>query len=89
MRRTGIFAKLTLKDRDPPFFGGDVNGLVGDAFVDNPDGCIAGSPGVEGGPYGVGPERGREYSQGAGTPKGNLGNASGRGRTLKLRDDAF
>ena len=58
MRRTGIFAKLTLKDQDPPFFGGDVNGLAGDAFVDNPDGCIAGSPGVEGGPLWGGPGAG-------------------------------
>ena len=57
-----------------------------DPTVDNPDGCVT-AFGL--GPYEVGPERGREFSQGAGTPKGNLGNASGKGRTLKLKDDAF
>jgi hypothetical protein len=54
--------------------------------VDNPDGVVQ-AFGL--GPYEVGPERSREFSQGAGTPKGNIGNASGRGRTMKLKDDAF
>jgi hypothetical protein len=70
-----------------PFLGAIPTGLA-EPMVDNPDGVVTANS-IDGGPYGVGPERGREFSQGAGTPKGNLGNASGRGRTIKLKDDAF
>ena len=67
-----------------PFLSAIPKGLL-EPMVDNPDGVVQ-AFGL--GPYEVGPDRGREFSQGAGTPKGT-GNASGKGRTMRLKDDAF
>jgi hypothetical protein len=88
MKRSGLYARLNLRDQDTfldiyPPGEADVNGEL---RVDNPDGVpTSGEVWGGGGPYDIGPERGREYSQGAGTPKGNLGNASGMGKTMTLK----
>jgi hypothetical protein len=83
VRRMGLFAYTKVMDPEVPFLGRVPTGEADELRVDNPDGCVTAN-GIEGGPYGVGPDRGREYSQGMGTPKGNLGNASGRGQTMTL-----
>lgn len=77
-----------LPKKSNPIFGRD----AGDAFltegagtafaVDNPDGVFTDQYGL--GPYADGGPKGREYSQGAGTPKTG-GNASGRGKTITLK----
>ena len=84
-KRTGLFANPYFKTSDPP-----------DPFLamipevecrfDNPDGCV-GPFGLEGGPYEPGQSEGRTYSQGAGTEKGNRGNASGKPQTMRLKGD--
>jgi hypothetical protein len=79
--RTGLFARLNLRDQDT-FLDIMPSDETGELRVDNPDGVVQ-AFGL--GPYAVGPERGREYSEGAGTRKGNLGNASGQGRTMRLK----
>ena len=84
VRRMGLFAYLKVEDPEVPFLGKFPAGEADELRVDNPDGCITANS-IDGGPYGVGPERGREYSQGAGTRKGGLGNASGDGQTMTLK----
>lgn len=51
--------------------------------VDNPDGVFLDRHSI--GPYQVANPKGREYSQGAGTIKGPGGNASGYGRTMRVK----
>lgn len=53
----------------------------GPLVVDNADGVVQ-AYGL--GPYEVGDPKGREYSQGAGTPKTG-GNAGGRGQTMRVK----
>ena len=88
MKRSGLFARTQpMRDQDTfldiiPRGEADVNGEL---RVDNPDGCVtSGEVWGGGGPYDIGPERGREFSQGAGTIKGPTGNASGFGKTMTL-----
>lgn len=84
MKKSGLFAYTKVMDPEMPFLSRLDSAEVGELRVDNPDGVVTANS-IDGGPYGVGPERGREYSQGAGTEKGNLGNASGRGQTMTLK----
>ena len=49
--------------------------------VDNPDGVVS-AYGL--GAYARGNTNNRDFSQGAGTEKGNVGNASGRGKNMKV-----
>lgn len=53
----------------------------GPLVVDNADGPVQ-AYGL--GPYEVGDPKGREFSQGAGTPKTG-GNAGGRGQTVRVK----
>lgn len=78
--RQGLFAG---SNGDPmvPFLGAFP---AGDLVVDTPDGVHTDPFGL--GPYADGGPKGREYSQGAGTPKTG-GNASGRGKTITLKGD--
>lgn len=54
----------------------------GPLVVDNPDGVVT-AFGL--GPYEVGGPKGRIDSQGAGTAKGNVGNASGMGKSMRVK----
>lgn len=83
MKKSGLFAYVKVMDPEVPFLSRSGAAEADELRVDNPDGVVTANS-IDGGPYGVGPERGREYSQGAGTEKGNLGNASGRGQTMTL-----
>ncbi len=54
----------------------------GDFHVDNPDGCVYPD---SLGAYATGNPKGRDFSQGAGTAKGGIGNASGIGKDVPVK----
>lgn len=82
-RKMGLFGYTKVMDPEVPFLGFSGASEADELRVDNPDGVVTANS-IDGGPYGVGPERGRVFSQGAGTEKGNLGADSGRGQTMTL-----
>ena len=77
-RNNPVFPK---HDMQTPGFLSDVP--MGEAdTTDNPDGVVH-AYGL--GAYEVGSPKGRLDSQGAGTPKGGVGNASGMGKTMRVK----
>jgi len=81
----GLFANTRpLGDPEVPFLATFPTGEADELRVDNPDGVVTAN-GIAGGPYGLETvDRGRSFSQGAGTEKGGRGNASGRATTMTL-----
>jgi len=78
--RQGLFARMQNNtDPEVPFLGRIPTGEL--QSIDNPDGVV-GPQGLEGGPYGVSGPRGRTFSQGPGTEKRGVGNASGMATTM-------
>lgn len=73
-------AAFPMNGRMYPKFLGDVPPGEADA-TDNPDGVVN-AYGL--GCYEVGGPKGRIDSQGAGTPKGGVGNASGMGKATRV-----
>ena len=88
--RSGLFRNpyFQTKDSDPIFKDAISTIEAVECRFDNSDGCV-GAFGLEGGPYEGGQSEGRTFSQGAGTEKGNRGNASGKPRTMRVKGGGF
>jgi hypothetical protein len=88
--RSGLFRNpyFQTKDSDPVFKDAIVRIQGVECRFDNSDGCV-GAFGLEDGPYAGGTSEGRTFSQGAGTEKGNQGNASGKPRTMRVKGDGY
>ena len=85
--RTGLFRNPYYQTNDPdPFLG---SGTDVECKFDNSDGVVDWKTSFDGGLYGAGQSEGRTYSQGAGTDKGNRGNASGKPQTMRVKGGGF